>query len=359
MKPTEFKKKLPLKSTLRHFPKTHLVAACVLGVALSCFMALFPSRDVAANRQPVPLVLSIPTSTSIETTADEQSLALPEEIIPPELEWKTLTVNSGDNLSLLFKRAGLNTQDVYEFTNSTKEAKELRKIFPGHQIAFQIDESGKLQQLKHIKNRLNSEIYQRSKNAFNVQADNRTPDIRVAYREAQITSSLIAAAHQPGVGMEDSLTLELESIFGWDVDFSLDIRKGDRFKVLFEEKFLDGERIGHGAILAAEFINQGETYRAVRYVDSDGDAQYYTPEGKSMRKDFLRTPLSFLRISANFNPKRLHPVLKTVRPHRGVDYAAPTGTPVWSTGDGRVTASGYSSANGNDVCMKQTGGHDT
>jgi murein DD-endopeptidase MepM/ murein hydrolase activator NlpD len=132
----------------------------------------------------------------------------------------------------------------------------------------------------------------------------------------------------------------------------LDIRKGDHFNVLYEEKFLDGEKIGAGAILAAEFTNQGHKFRAVRYTNAAGDSHYFTPDGESMRKAFLLAPVDFRRISGNFNPKRLHPIFKTVRPHRGTDYAANTGTPVWASGDGRVVAAGYTKPNGNYVFIQ-------
>src|SRR5690606_28377776 len=119
----------------------------------------------------------------------------------------------------------------------------------------------------------------------------------------------------------------------WDVDFAMDIREGDSFKLLFEESFLDGEKIGNGNILAAEFINKSEVYRAVRYVDSDGQVQYYTPTGDTMRKEFLRSPIDFARISSHFNLRRKHPVLNKIRAHKGTDYAANHGTPIKATGD--------------------------
>jgi murein DD-endopeptidase MepM/ murein hydrolase activator NlpD len=357
MEPTDFSKKnspqkdSPKKSTpafhLAHFPRIHLATACGLALALGLAMSLFPSEDVEAKRNGMPLALNL--APSAEIVAESEAT-----LVMPELQWTTLTVKSGDNLSLLFQRAGLSDRDVYELMQGSEEAKSLKRLFPGHELAFQIDESGALQQLRHITSRLSSQTYRRTEAGFINESDERQPDVRTAYREATIDGSLFLTAQS--VGMQDSLTMELANIFGWDIDFGLDIRNGDNFKVLFEEQFLDGERLGNGAILAAEFTNQGQTYRAVRYTDADGASNYYTPEGKSMRKEFLRAPLDFRRISSNFNPKRLHPVLKTVRPHRGTDYAAATGTPVWAAGDGRVTASGYSSANGNYVFIQHTSG---
>ncbi|MEZ0151677.1 MAG: peptidoglycan DD-metalloendopeptidase family protein, partial [Candidatus Reddybacter sp.] len=145
------------------------------------------------------------------------------------------------------------------------------------------------------------------------------------------------------------------NIFGWDIDFALDIRKGDEFSVLYDEKFLDGEKVGSGDILAATFSNHGATFNAVRYIEQDGSINYYTPDGKPMRKAFLRAPLDFTRISSNFSLRRKHPVHKRIKAHRGVDYAAPRGTPVYAAGDGRVVASGYSKANGNYVFLQHGG----
>jgi murein DD-endopeptidase MepM/ murein hydrolase activator NlpD len=353
---TEFKKnsksrKQGLGSVIGHFPRHHMVLVACLGACLVALSALFPSKDASATRQSLNLDLALP---SIEL--DEALLEVTEVIEP---EWLTLEVKSGDNLSLLFQRAGLTNRDVYEFTSGNDDAKALRKIFPGHQLAFAIDTEGKLQQLRHIENKLTSKLYSRQDTGFTSQASNRVPDVKPAYRESVITSSLVAAAKAPGVNMSDSLTMALADIFGWDIDFALDIRRGDSFKVLYEEKFLDGERLGHGEILAAEFINQGDRFQAVRFVGADGRAQYYTPEGKSMRKEFLRAPLDFRRISSGFNPNRLHPIAKTVRPHRGTDYAADRGTPVWASGDGRVIRSSYDSTNGNIVVIQHGNGIQT
>jgi murein DD-endopeptidase MepM/ murein hydrolase activator NlpD len=146
--------------------------------------------------------------------------------------------------------------------------------------------------------------------------------------------------------------MEMANIFGGVIDFVGDPRKGDTMHLVFEELYLDGGKFQDGDIIAASYTNQGKTYTAYRYTDSNGDVGYYNEEGVSMRKAFLLAPVDFTRISSNFNPRRIHPIYKTARPHRGTDYAAPTGTPVYAAGDGRVIGAGYGRANGNYVFIQ-------
>nr|PZN77442.1 MAG: hypothetical protein DIU56_11605 [Pseudomonadota bacterium] len=150
-------------------------------------------------------------------------------------------------------------------------------------------------------------------------------------------------------GAHDQTALALAEIFGWDIDFVLDIQRGDSFVVTYQELLQDGEYVKDGPVLAARFVNRGREYVAVRYERPDGTADYYTPEGKSMRKAFLRAPLEFTRVSSRFNLNRRHPVLNRIRAHKGVDYAAPTGTPVRAAGDGRVIFAGRKGGYGNVV----------
>ena len=153
--------------------------------------------------------------------------------------------------------------------------------------------------------------------------------------------------------------MELAGIFGWDIDFALEIRAGDQFRVLYEEHYLDGEKLRDGPILAAEFTNRGQTHTAVRYADKDGEVGYYDVDGASKRRAFIRTPIKFARISSRYNPRRWHPVLKRWRSHKGVDYAAPKGTPVKATGDGRVVFRGGKSGYGKTVIIEHAGKYTT
>jgi murein DD-endopeptidase MepM/ murein hydrolase activator NlpD len=160
-----------------------------------------------------------------------------------------------------------------------------------------------------------------------------------------IDSSLFEAVAKAGA--HDQTALALADIFGWDIDFVLDIQQGDSFTATYDEISQDGKYIKDGPITAAMFVNRGKVYRAVRYVDPNGTAHYYTPEGVSMYRAFLRTPVEFTRISDKFNPNRRHPILNTIRAHKGVDYAAPTGTPVRAAGDGRIQFAGQRNGYGN------------
>lgn len=343
---------------LGHVPKGHVMVVSALAAGLVVF-SMLPSEKASAKRQVQQL--EIPALTSLPETATliaDTPVTPVVEILPSDnLRRISQKVKSGDSLSLIFKRAGLSDRHMMELLSSGSEGKKLAELYPGHELEFALDADNQLQSLKYVKDRLNSFSFLRTDAGFVYEKTELQPDIKFALRSAEIDSSLFHAGK--AALLDDKVVMELANVFGWDIDFALDIRKGDSFKVLFEEAFLDGEKIANGNVLAAEFINQGQTFRAVRYVDESGEVNYYTPTGESMRKAFLRAPLDFRRISSNFNPRRLHPVLKTVRPHRGIDYAANVGTPVWASGDGRVIASSYSKANGNYVVIQHGNGIQT
>lgn len=355
MQATGRRKKTLWSTIASHFPTGHVLLVGGLAGGLAIVAAL-PSEDASAGRQSQPVTLPEIVETPLEKL---EELTTGQETAFQDDDLRTLEeiVRSGDSLSRIFARVGLDSRDLHTLVNSGEAGKQLSRLHPGHKLIFQIDSDGKLQTLEYIKNRLNSQTFARTEDGF---IDSNTvlePDIHYALRQATIENSLFVAGMK--VRLDDRLIMDLANIFGWDIDFALDIRKGDSFKVLFEETFLDGEKIGNGNILAAEFTNQGRTFRAVRYVDQEGVSQYYTPTGDSMRKAFLRAPLDFRRISSNFNPRRLHPIHKTVRPHRGTDYAAARGTPVWASGDGRVIDSGYTRPNGNYVVIQHGNGIQT
>ena len=263
-----------------------------------------------------------------------------------------IEVRSGDNLSLIFSRAGLSARDVYEVSQSTEHSDVLTRLHPGYRLAFDLDNEQRLQHLEVRRSPLESFYFTRVDAGFEGSHERRIPEASQAFKEATITDSLFLAAQRGGI--PTSLTMELADIFGGVIDFLLDTRAGDSFNVLYEERYLDGEFIGNGPILAAQFVNRGQTYTAVRYTDAAGKVSYFNPEGESMRKAFLRNPVDFVRISSGFNPNRRHPILNTIRAHKGTDYAAPTGTPVVAAGDGRVTWAARNGSFGNLVVIQHT-----
>jgi murein DD-endopeptidase MepM/ murein hydrolase activator NlpD len=204
--------------------------------------------------------------------------------------------------------------------------------------------------MRYARTALETSVFRRVAAGFEVYSEVQTPEVRRAFRHAVISNSLFEAG--TAAGLSNRMILELANVFGGVIDFALDPRAGDTFSLLYEEQYLDGEKIGEGAIVAAQYLNDGKLHSAYRFIDSSGQAGYFSEDGVSMRKAFLRSPLDITRVSSNFNMRRLHPIARVVRPHRGVDYAASTGTPVYSSGDGRVIASGYSRGNGNYVFIQ-------
>lgn len=331
---------MPKSSIKTAFPRRHLVIAGALLFSLALSLLLTPADSAQADRIEKSLTLNIkPQQIPTETLE-----------VKPAPDWRDTKVRKGDNLSLIFHRVGLGDKDIYEITHSSKQAKQLTKIHAGETFGFILDDQGKLQSLRHIKNPLKTILYNRTAGGFAIEEVVREPEVHRSFAAATIKSSLFLAGQS--AGLSQNMIMQMANIFGGVIDFVLDPRKGDNFYVLYEELYLDGERFGDGAILAAEFINQGQTFTAYRYLDERGQSGYFNEKGVSMRKAFLRAPLDFTRISSSFNLKRMHPVHKYTRPHRGIDYAAPRGTPIYATGDGRVVKAGYNSSNGNYVFIQ-------
>lgn len=329
-------------AALPHPPKKHVVAAVSTFIAVVLLLLLLPGEQAEAKRTAIPLSLDI-------TPSDVERFSAPSEPLASLTHWQDLTVGQGDSLSHLFQRVGLGARDVHELVTGTEQTRPLSRLRPGQELSFHIEE-GRLMSLKLKQSPMTSLLYERSPKGFTTTELNREPEIRTRITSATISSSLYKAAED--ADMPERLIMELANIFGGVMDFVYDVRAGDHFIVLYEELYIDGERYRSGEILAAEYVNRGRSYKAFRYQNVLGNTGYYAASGESMQKAFLRAPLEFSRISSSFNPNRLHPVFKTVRPHRGIDYAAPRGTPVFSTGDGRVIESGYTKANGNYVFVQ-------
>jgi murein DD-endopeptidase MepM/ murein hydrolase activator NlpD len=325
-------------------PRRHLALAASTLIALGLSLLLLPGENAEAKRTAIPLNLELRPARAASIPADLAPIEKAEKT------WTEVQVKSGDSLSTIFSRANLTPQDLHKLLTTAPKATALNKIRPGQKLAFQIDDSGELEVMSYQLDKLNSLVFERGVTGFGTTELAETPEIRQRVASATITSSLYKAAQDAGVNQ--SIIMELADIFGGVLDFVYDVRKDDYFIVIYEELYLHGENLGSGQILAAKYFNQGRSFEAYRYVNTRGESDYFSESGESMRKAFLRAPLDFTRISSGFNPRRLHPVFKTVRPHRGIDYAALRGTPVYAAGDGRVTAAGYSKANGNYVFIK-------
>ena len=323
------------------FPRRHLLVAAVAGAVLLVGLMLGPSDDMVAQRTSIPLQLEL------DPPADIPAEPVVEAVVE---NWQDLTVKPGDNLSVLFARAGLTEADVYHFVSKAPEGKALTRLYPGEKIGVLSSEEGHLVGLRRVKSPLQTELYRREGDSYHRELLVREPEVHRAFASATIESSLFLAGQK--AGMSQTLIMDLVNIFGGVIDFVLDPREGDTFHVLYEELYLDGVLYSHGNILAAEVVNKGKSFVAYRYVDSNDRAGYFNADGENMRHQFMLAPVDFTRVSSNFNPRRLHPIYKTRRPHRGTDYAAPRGTPVFAAGDGRVTEAGYTRANGNYVVLQ-------
>ena len=309
----------------------------VAAVSAVLVIAAWPSQDTPRSLDLTPLVAAQPSAPA--PVADEDT--------PDSVEY---TVQRNDTLDRIFRTVGLDIRALAELRTLPEVRRALDIVRPGDTITFtHVD--GALQSLnRQISNTLTLQVA-RSDDGFAVNYLENPLETEIVGRNAKITSSLFAAGQDAGMSAGTIMTLA-NKMFGWDIDFALDLREGDEFSVLYEQRYQDGEYVDDGRVLAAEFVNQGRRHRAVWFQSQDGTVEgYFTPEGKGMRKAFLRAPLDFTRISSSFNSRRLHPVLGVVRAHKGTDYAAPTGTKIWAAGEGRIAFVGRKGGYGNTVII--------
>jgi len=279
--------------------------------------------------------------------------------IKPEREKYTEisgTIKKGETLFDIFKKYKLDIGELFKLREASADIHRLRELYPGQPYKIIVDDNNQINSFAYW---INDDLIL---NIKRVDSDFRAEKVAIKYEKriqhigGGIRDNLISSV---GEGRENlMLALQLSDIFAWDIDFTTDLRNDDTFKIVVDEFYLDGEFKKYGDILSAEFINNGETYYAYRF-EYDGKVDYYDAYGKSLRRAFLKAPLSFRRISSGFSQKRFHPILKIYRPHLGVDYAASAGTPVSTVGDGRVVFAGYKGQNGNIVSIRHFNGYRT
>ncbi|MFU8833014.1 MAG: peptidoglycan DD-metalloendopeptidase family protein [Wenzhouxiangella sp.] len=308
-----------------------------------------PEGPATIEDQPLLVLDTPPLPVATDLLADEATGA---ELLSEEMEildWTLVQVQSGQTMERIFRQVGLGPGLLHRVVNLDEKTRQLARIRPGDEFAFDIDDDGSFQAMRAEYDEEHWLFIEKNGEGLTTRVEPRALDRRVVEASGTITSSLFNAAK--AAELSDSMTMRLASIFGWDIDFAMDIRAGDSFSLVYEEVWRDGKFLRHGPILAARFVNQDETFDAIRF-DAGNGPDYYAPDGRPMRKAFLRAPLNFTRVTSNFNPRRFHPITRQVRPHNGTDYGAATGTPVWAAGDGRVIASAYNNANGNYVFIQ-------
>ncbi|MFP0194048.1 peptidoglycan DD-metalloendopeptidase family protein [Pseudomonas sp. PHC1] len=362
------------------YPKTHLLAASGIAALLSLALLVFPSSDVEAKKTTLSLELESPAEqlTQDQDAADSaqatnESVASPFAQIENSTEeaqetaqaatapmsaaeekkasnHREVIVSKGDTLSTLFEKVGLPAAAVHEVLTSDKQAKQFSQLKHGQKLEFELNSQGLLTNLRSKVSDVETITLTKNDKGYVFNRVTAKPTVRTAYAHGVINSSLSQSAAR--AGLSHSLTMDMASVFGYDIDFAQDIRQGDEFDVIYEQKVVNGKAVGNGPILSARFTNRGKTYTAVRYTNKQGNSSYYTADGNSMRKAFIRTPVDFARISSKFSMGRKHPILNKIRAHKGVDYAAPRGTPIKAAGDGKVLLAGRRGGYGNTVIIQ-------
>ena len=332
----------------------------VFGITLivtGLLIGVFES-DETEPAPPSPQVIDLPLPEKTPATGQ-----LPAEagggadlVARQESKWESVRVRSGQTLDGIFRQQGYSISMLHEILALNGETNGLTKIRPGEIFDFERDDDGQFKRMRYALGEDRYLLVEKDGDSLSARVQPREIVTEVAEAEGVIESSLFLAAKK--AGLQDAMIMKLANIFGWDIDFVLDIRAGDRFMLVYEKLYREGEYLRDGRILGATFINQGERFQAVWFEHGEV-ADYFAPDGRNMRKAFLRAPLNFSYISSNFNPRRMHPVLKRIRPHRGIDYYAPPGTPVYAAGDGTVTRSSYSKANGHHVFIRHANSIET
>lgn len=330
----------------------------VSGLTLPLFGGLIAYK--LANTPPA----SPPSEISRSAIQEQQPAAVaatweapaqPDPVLGHTIEF---VVRRNDTMDRIFRHLNLSLSDLADIRGLPGVRESLDRLRPGDLITL-VHENGLVRALKRRISDTQVLSVIRADEGFAAEVIETPLEIRTAHAHGTIDSSLFVAAKAAGLSPEIILKLANE-VFGWAIDFALDIQPGDQFTVIYEQKFRDGEFVGDGKILGADFINAGKLYRAVRFESADGKVSgYFAPDGRNMRRAFLRAPLDFTRVSSDFNPFRRHPILNTIRAHKGVDYAAPTGTAIKAAGDGRVAFVGVKGGYGRVIILEHGGGVST
>ena len=286
----------------------------------------------------------------VEPDIVSETIAISTQDMPSVLTRKIHIVQEGENLSVIFEKYKVTLNDTYKIFRKDKN-NEIKNILPNNRLEF-LSLGGILQRINIFKGPLLSYQIDLSPE-ISIKRIDKKPDLINSFKTGVIESSFYLAGLKNNI--PESVIMDLAYIFGWDIDFVFDIRAGDRFKLLYETPFVDGQQIENGSILFAEFYNQNNRYTAVRYEGKNKKWEYFNEDGGSLEKAFLKAPLDFAYVSSHFNPNRRHPILNTIRAHNGVDYAAKRGTPIRATGEGVIQSVGWKSGYGRTIVLRHGG----
>jgi len=326
----------------------------LVGVALITGLGSSDPKPPASDTPVMTATTEPPVTPSTDAEEIVSSSLPPIVATEPEPQYDTLvlTVGRGDTMEKLFRKNKLNLGHLMAIAQLDEAKRRFRRIKPGDVFEVTHDE-GQLLSLYSELDMTSALKIEKQDSNFVAEVIERPIETRKRHAYGVINSSLFESGAE--AGLSDKIIMNVAGIFAWDVDFVLDIRSGDNYYVQYEEIWQDGEFVIDGEIIAAEFNNDGRSIQAIRFKDKNDHTDYFTPEGDSVRKAFIRNPVDFTRISSNFNPKRRHPILNTIRAHRGVDYAAPRGTPIKAAGDGKVIFRGTKSGYGKAVILQHGG----
>ncbi len=297
--------------------------------------------------------LHVESKTTVESdTSIVATTTLSQKLSQSQYKEYRYTIKAGDTLSNIFQQWDLSTKQLFAIINVKPICKKLVSIRPGQTLYAKIDDNQRLQQLDYHFDQLNFLQIRQQQSKFQAEIIKKPVETRIIQATGTVGNSLFLSAQN--AGLSDAIIMKLVHIFAWDIDFALDIRTGDQFSVIYQQYYIGNKKIKDGHILAVEFINQNKSYQAIRYTDPENQTGYYTPNGHNLHKAFLRTPVKFSRISSYFNPNRWHPILHKIKAHNGVDYAAPTGTPIKVTANGKVIFKGYKGGYGNTIIVQHS-----
>ncbi|WP_249352234.1 MULTISPECIES: peptidoglycan DD-metalloendopeptidase family protein [unclassified Rudaea] len=347
--------KSPLSWRRRHVVLAGAIVAVLIAAGATIptwAVAMRDSGSVPRTTLDLPLPTLSPEDAALSAALDHAN----SDPLTDDSAWQVVKVKSGQTLADIFQQQGLNATDLARLLDEPGNASCLRSIHPGDEFAFLNNDDGSLRAIRFDRDDRTRVIASFRTNGIKQIELDRNVERRTQVARGVIDSSLFGAGEE--AGLSDAMVLKLANAFGYDIDFAQDLRQGDSFTVIYDDVYREGERLRDGDIIAATFVNKGKRYSAFRFTNSAGETSYYSAEGRPLKKSFLRTPLDFTRITSFFSVARMHPILGTMRAHKGVDYAAPQGTPIRAAGDGKIAFRGWQPGYGN-VVIVQHNAHNT